>query len=238
MFFVQGHVKKVLKCVQRKHLQNFPNPLLRVTSSLRSLIGMEELEGIHGAEGGSDPEFHEIPTQGSSHTSQATYIRAPSQGLPTTTTTNQIVESPNKFNSGNTPALTILFKMLREDGRPLPVGSFTERSVARRVYNSTGVAVEWVTMITPTDALIEFAPGTLVFAIAQVLHQINEWEDIPVLVTCLMGSKSYIMQLCRERAENEEQKRVWEAEAEKMREDQQEQQEKLSELIDKVNDQA
>ena len=49
--------------------------------------------------------------------------------------------------------------MLREDGRPLPVGSFTERSVTRRVYSSTGVAVERVTMITPTDALIEFAPG-------------------------------------------------------------------------------
>ena len=141
MFFVRGHAKKVLKYVQRKHLQNFPNSLLQVTSSLRSLIGMEELEGIHGAEEGSDPEFHEIPTQGSSHTSQATYIRAPSQGLPTTTTTNQIVESPNKFNPGNTPPLTILFKMLREDGRPLPVGSFTGRSVARRVYNSTGVAV-------------------------------------------------------------------------------------------------
>ena len=31
---------------------------------------------------------------------------------------------------------------------------------------------------------------------------------------------------------------MWEAEAEKMTEDQQEQQEKLSELIDKVNDQA
>ena len=38
--------------------------------------------------------------------------------------------------------------------------------------------------------------------------------------------------------ENKEQKRVWEAEAEKMREDKQEQQEKLSELIDKVNNQA
>ena len=34
-------------------------------------------------------------------------------------------------------------------------------------------------MITPTDALIEFTPGMLVVAIAQVLHQINEWEDIP-----------------------------------------------------------
>ena len=197
MFFVRGHTKKVLKCVQRKHFPNSPNSLLQVTSSLRSLVGMEGLEGIHGAEGGSDPEFHEIPTQGSSHTSQATYIRAPLQGLPTTTTTNQILESPNKFNSGNIPALTILFKMLREDGRPLPVGSFTERSVAQRVYNSTGV-VERVTMVTPTDALIEFAPGTLVVAIAQELHQINEWEDILVWVTCLMGNKKYIMQLCRE----------------------------------------
>ena len=199
---------------------------------------MERLEEIHGPEGGSDPEFHEIPTQGSSHSSQATYIRAPSQGLPTTTTTNQIFESPNKSSSDNTPALTILFKMLREDGRPLPVGSFTERSVARRVYSFTRVAAECVTMITPTNALIEFAPGTLVVAITQALHEINELEDIPVWVTCLMGSKHYIMQLCRERAENEEQKRVWEAEAEKMREDQQEQQDKLSELINKVNDQA
>ena len=85
---------------------------------------MEGLEGIHGAERGSDPEFHKIPTQGSLHTSQITYIRAPSQGLPTTTTTNQILESPNKFNSGNTPALTILFKILREDGRASPCGQF------------------------------------------------------------------------------------------------------------------
>ena len=191
-----------------------------------------------GLKGVAIRSFTKSLIMGSSHTSQATYIRAPSQGLPTTNTTNQIFESSNKFNAGNTPALTILFKMLREDGRPLPVGSFTERSVARRVYSSTGVAVERVTMITPTDALIEFAPGMLVVAIAQVLHQINEWEDILVWVTCLMGSKNYIMQLCRERAENEEQKRVWEAEAEKMRGDQQEQQEKLSELIDKVNNQA
>ena len=128
--------------------------------------------------------------------------------------------------------------MFREDGRPLPQGSFTKRSETTRVYSSTGVAVELVTMITPTDALIEFAPGMLVIAIDQVLHQISEWEDIPVWVTCLMGSKNYIMQLCRERVENEEWKRVWEAEAEKIREDQQEQEERLSELIDKVKDQT
>ena len=93
-------------------------------------------------------------------------------------------------------------------------------------------------MVTPMDALVEFAPGTLVVTIAQELNQIDEWEDIPVWVSVLMGSKCYIMKLCQERAEYAEQKKVMEAEVDRMHEKQQEQQEKLSELINKVNHQA
>ena len=118
------------------------------------------------------------------------------------------------------------------------MGCFTDRSVARRVYGLTGVTVERVTMVTPTDALVEFAPGTLVVTIAQALNQITDWEDIPVRVSVLMGNRQYIMKLCQERSEHEEQKRSMEAEVEKMQEQQQEQQDKLSELIDKVNNQA
>ena len=134
--------------------------------------------------------------------------------------------------------MTILFKILREDGRPLPVGCFTERGVAHKVYGLTGVQVERVTMVTPTDALVEFAPGTLVVTIAQALDQITDWEDTPVWVSVLMGNRQYIMQLCQERVKNEEQRKAMEAEVDKMHEQQQEQQDKLSELIDKVNDQA
>ena len=199
---------------------------------------MEGLEGIGGAEGGREPEFHEIPSQGPSQTSQAEYIRAPSQGLPSTNDPNQVFDTMSKINFANQPALTILFKMLREDGRSLPAGSFTERSVARRVYGLTGVTVERVTMVTPTDALVEFPTGTLVVAIAQALNQIIDWEDIPVWVSVLIGSRQYIMKLCQERAEQEEQRKAMEAEVERMQENQQEQQDKLSELIDKVNDQA
>ena len=50
------------------------------------------------------------------------------------------------------------------------------------------MTTERVTMVTPTDALVEFAPGTLVVVIAQALDQIDEWEDIPVWVSVLMGS--------------------------------------------------
>ena len=144
----------------------------------------------------------------------------------------------NYTNQPVLPALTILFKMLREDGRPLPVGCFTERGVARRVDGLTGVSVDRVTMVTLTDALVEFPPGTLVVTIAQALDQISEWEDHRVWVSVLMGNRQYIMKLCQERAENEEQRKAMEAEVERMHENQLQQQDKLSELIDKVNDQA
>ena len=238
MLFVRGHAKRVLKCVQRNYLQNYPNSVLRATSSLWFLSKMDGLEGIEGAVGGMEPEFHEIPSQGPSHTSQAEYIRAPSQGLPNNIDTNRIPDSPTKNNYINQPALTILFKMLREDGRPLPAGSFTERSVARKVYTITGLTVERVTMVTPTDALVEFPPGTLVVAIAQAMDQIVEWEDMPVWVSVLMGNRQYMLKLCQERAEAAEQRKAMEVEMERMQEHHQEQQDKLSELIDKVNDQA
>ena len=51
-------MKRVLKCVQRKQFENFPNSLLRVTSSLWSLRKMEGLGEVRGAEGGMEPEFH------------------------------------------------------------------------------------------------------------------------------------------------------------------------------------
>ena len=77
--------------------------------------------------------------------------------------------------------------------------------MARRLYGLTGVTVERVTMVTPTDALVEFALGTLVVIITQALDQITDWKDIPVWVSVLMGNRQYIIKLCQERADHEEQ---------------------------------
>ena len=109
-------MKNIVRCVQRKHLQNYPNSILKVTSFLKSVRKMEGLEGIRGAEGGMEPEFHEIPSQGPSQTSQRSYIHAPAQGLPLTNEYNQVLDTPSKVNYTNQPALAILFKILREDG--------------------------------------------------------------------------------------------------------------------------
>ena len=96
-------------------------------------------------------------------------------------------------------------------------------------------------MVTPTDALVEFAPGTLVVTIAQALDQITEWEDHRVWVSVLMGNKQYIMKTVVQERElrTEEQKKAMEAEVERMHENQLETAgQNYLKLIDKVNDQA
>ena len=80
---------------------------------------MEGPQGTRGAEGGSDVEFHEIPSNPSTNN-----IRSETPG------TTDRVELP------------ILLRILQESGRPLPIGSFTERSIARKVYQLTGITLE------------------------------------------------------------------------------------------------
>ena len=73
---------------------------------------MEGLQGIRGTEGGSDIEFHDIPNH-------------------LTTNTNNIHSETPVSGTTERTELPILLRILQEDGRPLPIGSFTERSVAR-----------------------------------------------------------------------------------------------------------
>ena len=134
--------------------------------------------------------------------------------------------------------LPILLRILQEDGKPLPIGSFTERSIARKVHHLTGITLDCVTMVTPSDAVLELPVGAPVVPVAQELHLMREWEDIPIYVSCLMGNRHYIMKVCHDRAKYEEKKKEIELEAERLCEEQHEQQEALTTLVDKVNEQA
>ena len=95
--------------------------------------------------------------------------------------------------------LLILMRLEQEDGRPLPVGTYTERCVGIKLMQWTGVTPERITRINSHDTIIEVAAEVSVVAVAQQLHSIREWEDIPVVVSCIMGKKSYVVDVCRQR---------------------------------------
>ena len=120
--FVRGlRVKRLLECVNRtRHYAPHINP--KLTSSLR-FKKMEGLQGMRGAEGGSDPEFHDIPSH-------------------STINTNIIHSETPVSGTMERTELPILLRILQEDSRPLPIGSFTERSVARKVHHLMGITLE------------------------------------------------------------------------------------------------
>ena len=51
--------------------------------------------------------------------------------------------------------------------------------------------LDQVTMVTPSDAVLEFPAGCSVVRVPQELHAMKEWEDIPIYVSCLMDHFLY-----------------------------------------------
>ena len=53
---------------------------------------------------------------------------------------------------------------------------------------------------------MEVAAEVPIVAVAQQLHLICEWEEIPVNVSCIMGKREYIMDVVRRSSEMIEQR--------------------------------
>ena len=134
--------------------------------------------------------------------------------------------------------LLLLIRIEQEDGRPLPVGTYSECCIHLKLAQWTGVTAERVTRMNPYDTIIEVAASVSVVAIAQQLHSIRKWEEIPVVVACIMGKKSYIIDVCHQRTAMIEQRGEAERELERTREETREQRASLAQLIDRVNQQA
>ena len=172
--------------------------------------GVQEDQGV----GSGREEYHEIQVKNSVETPSKVRIPKGRQELP------------------------LLFRAVRSDGRKFPIGSFTEMAVTRKVRDLTGIKAEHVTMITPNDLLIEFPLGSPVSEIAQVLHHVEEWEDFMVDTHCIMGDQRYILKVCQDRLDYEEQKKQIQMDEERRHEEELERNDQLQVLIQQVNDQA
>ena len=76
--------------------------------------------------------------------------------------------------------------------------------------------------------MVEVAVEVPIVAVAQQLHLIHEWEEIPVNVSCMMGKKEYIMDVVCCSSEMIEQRRETEKEIQCARIEAQEQREILN----------
>ena len=66
-------------------------------------------------------------------------------------------------------SLLLLLRVKQEDGRPMPVGTHSERCVSQQILRWTGV-----TGVNPFDTVMEVAADVPIVAVAQQLHLVHE----------------------------------------------------------------
>ena len=83
----------------------------------------------------------------------------------------------------------------------MPVGTHSERCASQQILQWTGVTPECVIRVNRFDTVVEVAADVPIVAVAQQLHLVREWEEIPMNVSCMIGKKEYIMDMVRQSSE-------------------------------------
>ena len=86
--------------------------------------------------------------------------------------------------------------------------------------------------------MVEVAAEVQIVTVAQQLHLIRKWEEIPVNVSCIRGKRKYIMDVVCHSSEMIKQRGETEKEIQRTHIEAREQKETLTHLVDCVNQQA
>ena len=135
-------------------------------------------------------------------------------------------------------SLLLLLRVEQEDGRSMPSGTHTEWCISQKILQWTGITPEQVIRAKPFDTVVEVAAEVPIVTVAQQLHLIREWEEIPVNVSCIMGKREYIMDVVHHSSEFIEQREETEREIQRTHIEAREQKETLTHLVDCVNQKA
>ena len=98
--------------------------------------------------------------------------------------------------------ISLLLNIAQPNGKPLPVGEFTERQIAKCYQQVTGVGPCAITLMGPRDALLEFDKRIDVIGSSMLVHGSTEWGGEVVSINCLLAKKPQLIRLFNEREES------------------------------------
>ena len=94
--------------------------------------------------------------------------------------------------------LLLLLEVTQTDGRPLPVGMFTARTVAQHVIDLTGQIPVEVDVMNDHDTIVQMEPESTVVHAAQALHNARLWDGQAAEITCLLSSRQSVVNVVHE----------------------------------------
>ena len=126
--------------------------------------------------------------------------------------------------------LSMLLRVHQNNGRALPIGSFTERKISQVVQGATGVTPVALTLLGPNEVLLEFEKETSVVGVGIAMHAMSDWDDFKVRTHCIMAKCDSLINMCHEQELAEREKQM-------LQEEKQKYQNQLGQVVEKIGSQ-
>ena len=95
--------------------------------------------------------------------------------------------------------LSLLIKITQSNGESLPYGTVNDQLIIELFQNNVGSLPTSILVLNDQDALVDFAPGTAVFEMAQAIHGQARYRDLDINIGCLMSTRELLINTERER---------------------------------------
>ena len=124
--------------------------------------------------------------------------------------------------------LSILMNVKQNDGKALPIFSFTERQIAEKCKKFTNVDLVALTLMGPRDVILEFDKKDDIILALMRSHCCHQWDDIGVNIHCIVAPKMSLLKIYAEKEKRKKMTQVLERERDALQQERKQYEEHLS----------
>ena len=95
-------------------------------------------------------------------------------------------------------AFVLLLRVTQGNGKPLPIGGFTNRVMAQMLHKITGVTPRDVVVLTDQEVVIELEMETPIMEVSRAVHGLYQWAGQSITVDCVVARRDLIKQIVKE----------------------------------------
>ena len=85
--------------------------------------------------------------------------------------------------------------MVQSSGKPLPVGSYTERLVMQMIDRVAGVQPLSVMIVNEKEAIVELKKEDPIIDVSQLIQGLTSWKGQSVNVSCMISNKRGLLSI-------------------------------------------
>ena len=95
-------------------------------------------------------------------------------------------------------AFVLLLRVTQANGRPVPIGRFTNRAMAQMLYEIAGVTLRDMVILTDQEVVIELEMETPLMEVSRAVHGLYQWAGQSITVDSVVVRRDSIKEIVKE----------------------------------------